>query len=336
MADRPATIYDVAERAGVSITTVSNALNQPSRVAAATLEKVLAVVDELGFTPKAAAVSQARKGVGRIGVLAPFTSYESFRTRLTGVLTACAGRNVEVVVFDLESAAGSFSPLLSSLPASGRLDGLLVMGLPLEDAMAERLSRRNIPTVLVDSFHHSFASVNVDDERGGYLAGEHLLGRGHRSFAFVSERLVPLHSPLDLQGHKRLAGFVKALVDAGLPEDALRHVQTSHDIAGGRRAVEEMRTWDALPDAVFAHSDDLAAGVLAGLRDAGIGVPGEVAVMGYDDGPLAEALDLTTVRQHLAETGSAGARLLLDAIATPATGARQLLLPVEVVPRLTA
>lgn len=334
MAERPVTIYDVAERAGVSITTVSNALNQPSRVGAKTLERVTAVIDELGFTPKASAVSQARKGVGRIGVLAPFTSYESFRTRLTGVLTACAGKNVEVVVFDQESAADAVSPLLSSLPAAGRLDGLLVMGVPLEDAMAERLSRRSMPTVLVDSYHRSLTSVNIDDEHGGYLAGEHLLSKGHRTFAFVSERQV---SPTltGLQGHKRLAGFLKALADAGLPEDAMRHVETSHDIAGGRRAVAQMQTFDAFPDAVFAHSDDLAAGVLAGLRDAGLSVPGDVAVMGYDDGPLAEALDITTVRQHLAETGSAGARLLLDAIATTPSGARHLTLPVELVVRAT-
>ena len=334
MADRAVTIYDVAERAGVSITTVSNALNQPSRVGAKTLERVNAVIDELGFTPKASAVSQARKGVGRIGVLAPFTSYESFRTRLTGVLTACAGKNVEVVVFDEESAADAVSPLLSSLPASGRLDGLLVMGLPLEDAMAERLARRSMPTVLVDSYHRSLTSVNIDDEHGGYLAGEHLVSRGHRSFAFVSERQVSTLT--GLQGHKRLAGFAKALAEAGLPEDALRHVETSHDIAGGRRAVAEMQTFEALPDAVFAHSDDLAAGILAGLRDAGVSVPGDVAVMGYDDGSLAEALDITTVRQHLADTGSAGARLLLDAIANHNTGARHLILPVEVVVRATA
>ena len=334
MADRAVTIYDVAERAGVSITTVSNALNQPSRVGAKTLERVNAVIDELGFTPKASAVSQARKGVGRIGVLAPFTSYESFRTRLTGVLTACAGKNVEVVVFDQESAADAVSPLLSSLPASGRLDGLLVMGVPLEDAMAERLARRAMPTVLVDSYHRNLTSVNIDDEHGGYLAGEHLISKGHRTFAFVSERQVSTLT--GLQGHKRLAGFVKALADAGLPEDALRHVETSHDIAGGRRAVAQMQSFGDLPDAVFAHSDDLAAGVLAGLRDAGISVPGDVAVMGYDDGPLAEALDITTVRQHLADTGSAGARLLLDAIATHNTGARHLILPVEVVVRATA
>lgn len=330
----PTTIYDVAERAGVSITTVSNALNQPSRVSAKTLERVLAVVDELGFTPKAAAVSHARKGVGRIGVLAPFTSYESFRTRLTGVLQACAGRNVEVVVFDQESAAESTSPLLSSLPATGRLDGLLLMGVPLEDAMVERLLQRELPTVLVDSHHRKLPSVNVDDEHGGYLAGEYLVSQGHRRLAFVSERQQSMQ--FLSQGQRRLAGFTKALVDAGLGEDSIRHVITTHDIEGGRRAAAEMLTWDALPDAVFAHFDDIAVGLLSGFRGNGRQVPDDVAVMGYDDGPLADALDITTVRQPLAETGRAGTELLLDLIAAPGTGARQLLLPVELVVRESA
>lgn len=334
MTDKTVTIYDVAERAGVSITTVSYALNQPNRVAAKTLERVLAAIDELGFTPKAAAVSQARKGVGRIGVLAPFSSYESFRTRLVGVLAACTGKSTEVVVFDLESAAESVSPLLNMLPTTGRLDGLLLMGVPLEEAMAERLAQRKLPTVLVDSFHRKLPSVNVDDERGGYLAAEYLLQKGHRTFAFVSER--QQSDQFLSQGQRRLAGFRKALADAGLTGDALEHVVTSHDIAGGKKAARTLLERDTLPNAVFAHFDDLAAGLLAGFRDAGVRAPDDVAIMGYDDGPLAEALGITTVHQPLVETGREGALMLLEAIATRHTTARQVLLPAELVVRETA
>lgn len=331
---KPVTIYDVAERAGVSITTVSYALNQPNRVAAKTLTRVLAAIDELGFTPKAAAVSQARKGVGRIGVLAPFTSYESYRTRLTGVLAACAGKSVEVVVFDLESAAESLSPMLSVLPTTGRLDGLLLMGVPLGDAMAERLVQRKLPTVLVDTFHRKLPSVNVDDERGGYLAGEYLIQQGHRSFAFVSER--QQSDQFLSQGQRRLAGFTKALTDAGLDEGALEHLITSHDIAGGKKAATKLLEGGPLPDAVFAHFDDIAAGLLAGLHEAGVRTPEDIAVMGYDDGPLAEALGITTVHQPLAESGREGALLLLDAITTRHVTARQVLLPADLVVRTTA
>jgi LacI family transcriptional regulator len=327
------TIYDVAERAGVSITTVSHVLNRPERVGAASRQRVLDVMDELGFTPKEAAVSRARKGVGRIGVLAPFSSYASYRTRLVGVLRACEGRAIEVVVFDQESAAAAVSPLLGSLPTTGRLDGLLLMGVPLQEAMAHRLAQRKLATVLLDSVHRDFASVNIGDEGGGYLVGEYLAGKGHQRIAYVSEQ----QRSMDYlsQGQLRIQGLEKALGEAGVSE-AVRHVITSNDLAGGRRAAAEMVAAKALPDAILAHHDDLAAGLVSGLRAVGVRVPDDVAVVGYDDGDLADALDLTTVRQPFVESGELAATLLLDRLAEPTRAVQHVNLPAELIVRSTA
>lgn len=308
------TIYQVAERAGVSIATVSHALNRPERVGAATRDRVLRVVDELGFTPKPAAVTLARRGVGRIGVVAPFTSYASYATRLTGVLEACAARNVDVVVFDVPSVAVAMSPLLRTLPVTGRLDGLLIMGVPLEVGMASRLAKRKLATVLVDSIHDSLNWVNVDDESGGYQLGRHLTERGHHSFAYVSEgqRSTEYISPAQL----RRRGILRALGEAGLGEDALAHWRVpSNDMAGGRAVAEAMLAQGPVPTAVIAHHDGLAAGLLAGFRAAGCWVPGDVAVAGYDGTELSEALELTTVAQPFAETGRIAAGLLLGLLA---------------------
>lgn len=304
------TIYQVAERAGVSIATVSHALNRPHRVGAATRERVLAVVDELGFTPKAAAVTLARKGVGRIGVVAPFTSYGSYTTRLMGVLETCAARNVDVVVFDAPSVAGAMSPLLRALPVTGRLDGLLIMGVPLEDAMARRLAKRKLATVLVDSFHPDLNWVNVDDEAGGYELGSHLIARGHRGFTYVSEgqRSTDYTSPAQL----RRRGLVRALREAGFGEDALAHrLAPGNDLAGGQAAAEALLRQATVPTAVIGHHDGLAAGLLRGFRAAGRRVPDDLAVSGYDGTDLSEALDLTTVAQPFAETGRIAVSLLL-------------------------
>ena len=327
------TIYDVAERAGVSITTVSNALNRPERVGAATLQRVLDVMDQLGFTPKETAVSRARKGVGRIGALAPFSSYASYRTRLVGVLRACEGRAIEVVVFDQESAAAAVSPLLGSLPTTGRLDGLLLMGVPLQDAMARRIVQRKLATVLLDSFHRDFASVNVGDEGGGRLVGEYLASKGHRHIAYVSEE----QRSMDYlsQGQLRIQGLEKALGEAGVT-DAVRHVITSNDLAGGRRAAADMVAAKALPDAILAHHDDLAAGLVSGLRAAGVRVPEDVAVVGYDDGDLADALGLTTVRQPFVESGELACTLLLDRLSGPSRAVQHVNLPAELIVRSTA
>lgn len=331
---RSMTIYDVAERAGVSITTVSHVLNKPGRVAPATRQRVLAVIDELGFTPKAMAVSRARKGVGRIGVIAPFSSYDSFRVRLLGVLEACAGEPVEVVVYDHESAAEATSPLLGSLPTTGRLDGLLVMGIPIQDSMVDRLLQRNLPTVLVDSFHPGLPSVNVDDTRGGHLIGEYLTGRGHRTFAYVSERQQSMR--FVSQAQRRLGGFTSAIASAGIEPDAVQRVIASHDVEGGRMAAMELLGQAPLPNAVVAHFDDIAAGLLTGLREAGVRVPEDVAVVGYDDGQLANVLGLTTVRQPLVETSRTGTELLLEAISTGQSSGQQVVLSPELIVRTTA
>ena len=330
----PVTIYHVAEQAGVSITTVSNALNRPDRVGADTLAHVLEVIDDLGFTPKAAAVSQARKGVGRIGVLSPFTSYASYRSRLVGVLEACEGQAVEVVLFDQQSVAEASSPLLSSLPVTGRLDGVLIMGLPLKDAMARRLAQRNVHAVLLDSFHRDLPSVNVDDEAGGHLVGKYLAGKGRRSFAYVSER--QRSTKFLSQGQLRMRGFEKALTDAGLGHGAMRHVITSHDVAGGRRAAAAMIAADTLPDALLAHFDDIAAGLVSGLRAGGVRVPEDVAVVGYDGTEIADAMDITTVRQPFIESGRIACGLLLDQLTGKSRAVQHVTLPAELIIRSTA
>jgi DNA-binding LacI/PurR family transcriptional regulator len=304
------TIYEVANRAGVSIATVSHVLNRPDRVGAATRERVLNIMDELGFTPKPTAVTLARKGVGRIGVLAPFTSYASYAVRLTGVLEACADRNVDVVVFDVPSVAAATSPLLRTVPVTGRLDGLLIMGIPLESVTARRLATRKLATVLVDSLQQDLNRVNVDDETGGYQIGTHLIERGHRGFTYVSEgqRSADYTSPAQL----RKRGLIRALQEAGLGQEALQHwIAYSNDMRDGREAAADILRLDHVPTAVIGHHDGLAAGLLAGFLAAGRRVPEDIAVAGYDGTELSEALELTTVEQPFAETGRIAAALLL-------------------------
>ncbi len=324
MAER-VTIYDVAKAAGVSISTVSLALNAPHRVAAATREKVLRAVDRLGFEPKADAVTRARRGVGRIGVVAPFSSYPSFARRLNGVFAGLADGSLDVVVFDQESAAVP-SPLLASLPLTQRLDGIVIMSLPVDDAIAERLRRLQLPAVLVDTFRDEFDSVHTDDRRGGELAAEHLLERGHRRLAVVGQERV---SPI------RLDGFRTAAASAGapIPDDAVRLV--AHGVENASAAAHALFDLPDPPTAVFAQDDMLAAGVLRAARQRGLSVPTDVAVIGFDDSEIAMALDLTTVRLPFEETGKAGVRALRDRMANSDAPHLDLSLDLELVPRAT-
>ncbi|OFE18347.1 LacI family transcriptional regulator [Humibacillus sp. DSM 29435] len=292
------TIYQVAERAGVSISTVSNALNKPDRVSDSTRQKVLSAADELGFVPSAEAVGHARRGSGRIGVMAPFTSYSSYLRRLSGVLGAAAAADVDVVVFDHESAAQSTSPVLASLPVHGRLDGLIVMGLEIESSIADRLHRRGLPTVVVDAASDLFCRVGVDDVDSGRLPGAHLVGGGHRRFGYLMEEQL---APYESQAVKRLAGFREAVTS--FLEQELVVMSCRNSIPAARSAAREMLSSPQRPTAIMAHHDQLAIGVLLACRDLGLSVPGEVAVVGCDDGEAAIAADLTTVHQPFEESG---------------------------------
>jgi DNA-binding LacI/PurR family transcriptional regulator len=308
------TIRDVAAEAGVSVSTVSLVLNSPERVSDATRRKVLAVVDALGFVPKAEAVARARRGVGRVGVLAPYSSYPSVARRLTGMMRAVGSRPVEVVLFDQQSAAHRRSPLLESLPVTGRLDGIIVVSLPLEEAIARRLGELRLATVLVDVRHPGFDAVHTDDAAGGRLAAEHLLDRGHRRFAFLGEaqESAGYVSP----SQRREDGFRTALAAAG-HANVVR--LAGHGIGPAQAAARELLSADRPPTAVFATSDTLAAGVLRAARELGLSVPRDLAVVGFDDGELAEALDLTTVRQPLEESGRTAMELLLQRLDGPGT-----------------
>ncbi|MFI7544798.1 LacI family DNA-binding transcriptional regulator [Actinoplanes sp. NPDC049599] len=299
------TIYEVADRAQVSISTVSNVLNKPDRVSAATRERVLAVVDELGFVPKIQAVSLARQGTGRIGVMAPFTSYGSYLRRLSGLLTAATELEMDVLVFDHESAALASSPVLASMPVHGRLDGLIVMGLPIEDAIADRLRERRLPTVAVDADSALFSRVVIDDRSGGQVAGKHLRDRGHHNVGYLLERQV---SDYDSQAVKRLAGFREVITAAG---GTVAVTSSDNSVDAARRAAADLLDAADRPSAIMAHHDTLAVGVLLAARDRGLRVPQDVAVMGFDDGDMAMAADLTTVRQPFEESGSAALNVLL-------------------------
>jgi LacI family transcriptional regulator len=324
------TIYHVAKAAGVSISTVSLVLNAPSRVAAATREKVLRAVDRLGFQPKADAVTRARRGIGRIGVVAPFSSYPSFARRLNGVFVGLADGSLDLVVFDQDAAASASPPLLASLPLTQRLDGIVIMSLPVDDEIADRLQRMRLPTVLVDTHRDEFDSVHTDDGHGGALAAEHLIERGHRRLAFVGEE--PGSRSWSQQ---RLDGFRTAAAAAGapVPDDAVRLVV--HDVADASRAAHALFDLPAPPTAVFTHDDVLAAGVLRAARQRGLTVPTDVAVIGFDDSDVAVALDMTTVRSPFEESGKVGVQALRDRMANAAAPRFNRSLDVQLVPRAT-
>lgn len=318
------TIYQVAERVGVSISTVSQALNRPERVAESTRRRVLDTAAEMGFSARRRTASPRK--LHRIGVCAPFSRHPTFLQRLTGLLSAATG--IDVITCDI---AIDGLPQLDSLPIEGPVDGVVVMGLHPGPKLLTTLRKAGTSLVLVDQFSSEHTCVTVDDEVGGTLLAEHFWDLGARRVTWVSTTPPPID--LVTTGERRLRGFVNAL-RAHDPTAEVGWTICDETIAGGREAAAEI-AGAPLPDAILAAHDVIAAGLVTGLEDHGIRVPDDVIVGGYDDTDLAEAFRLTTVRQPFAETGIAALDALRNQYEHPNRPAMHISLLPQLVVRST-
>jgi LacI family transcriptional regulator len=327
------TIYDVAELANVSISTVSRVLNSPEQVNEATRTRVLAAIDQLNFVPKAEASARARKGTRRIGVLSPFFTFHSFVDRLRGIVMALADTPYELVIYYVDSTARRDGYLVN-LPITRRLDGLIIMALPFDEAAARRLLEHELETVLIEAPQALFSSVAIDDEAGGRMAAEYLMKQGHERYGFVGDSVVPeyaIHT-----SDWRLAGYRRALLEAGvaLPEEYIG--QAPHGMEQARQQTHRILAIPKPPTAIFAACDIQAIGVLKAAHERGMSVPGDLAVIGFDDIEMAQFMGLTTIRQQLNESGHIAVELLLTRLANHARPVQRVTLPLEIVVRETA
>lgn len=342
------TIYDVAERAGVSIGTVSHALNSPARVRPETLERVNAAVRDLGFVPKAEAAVRARKGTRRIGALGRFSTIPSASERLLGLLDAASADGYEVVVYDQGSSAFHID-LVDSLSLSRKLDGLILIDIPITERLAQRLHQDNFPTVLIEYTRQGISSVSIDNIEGGRLVARYLVERGHRRCAFLGLSVQP--DPLvgfPSIDELRLQGFREGLAEAGfdLPDRYVRRApiplssrETERDVfrEAAHLAAHSLLDIEPRISAIFANFDLLAAVALTSARERALRVPEDVAVVGFDDSDFAAFLGLTTVRQHLFESGRVAFQLLRDSIGADGSNvAKTVTLPLELVRRTSA
>jgi DNA-binding LacI/PurR family transcriptional regulator len=327
------TIYDVAKSAGVSITTVSRIINAPDKVNSETRKKVLTAIDALGFVPKAEARARAMQHTGRIGVISPFFTAPSFMQRLRGIAETLSPKNFELVVYTVDSS-DHLQGYLSSLPLTGNLDGLIILSLPVDDTHARRLIDHRLPTVLVEYPHSKLNCVEIDDAEGGRMATNYLLGKGHRRIAFLGDTDLPEYSihPVSL----RLSGFRRALKEyrIKIPDTFVRLAPYSQEQT--RVVARELLNLPEPPTAIFAATDFQALGVLKAARQLGFKVPEQLAVIGFDDLDLAEYADLTTISQHLDESGRLAVELLLAQIESPSRPPRHTKLPLTLVERETA
>ncbi len=332
-AGRTASVKDVAVAAGVSLGTVSNVLNRPDRVSPATRARVEQAMKDLGFVRNESA-RQLRAGTSRmLGYVMLDATNPFFTDVAQGMETAAETAGLSLVLCNSRGREGREQHHLELLQQQ-RVQGLLITPVSPESDVLEALRDRGTPVVIVDRTRDdpSFCTVAVDDVLGGRLAIEHLVDRGHRRVAYIG-------GPPSLgQVRDRLEGARLAWRDAGLPDEDLLVISTEElVVAEGRRAGERLAgiASSKRPTAAFCANDLLALGLLQHAITAGLRVPHDLAIVGYDDIEFAgaAAVPLTSVRQPRQELGRAAAELVLAEATDPDHEHQQVLFTPELVAR---
>ena len=309
-----ASIKDVAALAGVSIGTVSNVLNRPDQVRASTRRKVEQAIAELGFVPNGSA-RQLKAGRSRVVAYVALDAANPFFTDVArGVEETIRRHGLSLFLCNSDQDPDREDGYLRDL-AELRARGVLITAVDPANPRIAHLRTRGIPLVFVDrllrGLHPEWCAVGVDDVEGGDLAVEHLVERGHQRVAFIGG---PNSIP---QVADRQSGAARALARAGLEVDALTVIPTAGlTFADGRLAGEKLLGIPARrrPTAAFCANDLVAVGLLQHLTQQGVGVPDDMAIVGYDDieYAAAAAVPLSSVAQPRQELGRAAAQLLLD------------------------
>ncbi|MCW4466326.1 LacI family transcriptional regulator [Glutamicibacter sp. MNS18] len=303
-------VRDVAREAGVSVGTVSNVLNRPQMVAPATVAKVTAVIEQLGFVRNDAA-RQLRAGRSHSFGLVVLDARNPFFMDITHGAQERALANGYTVLMGASDDKKSSESRLLELFDEQRVAGVLITPVDTDLSRLWKIRESGTPVVLVDrgSGDRSFSSVSVDDVEGGRLAAAHLVDGGRRRIAFVG-------GPLEIEQVAHRLDGARSVV-AGTSDAVLQvYETTSLSVLEGRRVGEKLAALpeNKRPDAVFAANDLLALGVLQALVMTGkLAVPEDIALVGYDDIAFTESavVPISSIRQPAEEIGRTAVDLLL-------------------------
>lgn len=303
------TIEEVAERSGFSTATVSRALRGLPNVAPSTREHVLRTAQELNYAIDPYASRLATGHSMTVGIVVPLVDqwfYNKVSTIAEAVLSA---HGYDVLRYSV-SGFDSRAQVLRQIAASRRVDGLIVVTLPLDEADEALLSQKGIPIVTVETVTSSFPSVACDNRAAAVTATRHLVNLGHERIAIITGLIDdPMGFPVP---EKRRQGYLQVLEENDIEFHPEFDVSGNFSYEGGAEAMTQLLAVRQCPTAVFAFSDEMAIGALKTLRDLGLRVPGDISVMGFDDHDVAKYVGLTTIHQPVAQFGDRAASILLN------------------------
>jgi len=337
---RKPTIVDVAERAGVSIKTVSRVINNEPHVSEATRTRVECVVSELGFEVNASARGMRAPNTGRSFVIAqlygdPGGSYTS--NIQLGLLDRCRYFSFHLLIEELDYQSPDVERRARDLVRRLKLDGA-VLTAPLTDneIVMGVLDEAGVPYVRITPLHDSseIPSVRSDEKRAAYQLTQHLLALGHRRIGFIKGLLN--HAAT----HLRYSGFEQAMTEAGVEIDPSLIEEGEFRYFAAIPCAHRLLAHKDRPSAIFASNDEMAAAVIRVGHELGLNLPEDLSIVGFDDTPMAEKLwpSLTTARQPVAGLGAAAGDMLFTRLlpASPTSWpspAPQQILPHDIVLR---
>lgn len=329
----PATMADVAEAAGVAVSTVSRALRGRPGVSSAQREQILRVADELSYSVSASASRLAGGRTGAVGVLVPRIDGWFHSTAVAGLQERLHEHGLDLVLYRLqgrEERTGFFT----RRAFRHRVDALVVVGTTLTPDEEELLAEAGLPVVGISTRPSGRPFADVDDRAGAAGATRHLTNLGHERIAILrSTTLLGTHGAVS---HDRYAGFCGAMAERGLDVPEAYVVSAPWGLEGGAQAMAELLSAATPPTAVFAESDEVAIGALRTLRRSNVEVGRTMSVIGFDDHQLAELLDLSTVAQPVHEQGRTGGDLVVEALEHGRVAEPERVLPTRLVVRGTS
>jgi LacI family transcriptional regulator len=322
MAD--ATIRDVARRAQVSVASVSRALNNLANVSEHTRARVADAVRELGYVPHAGARSLSLARTNAIGVVLPDLHGEFFSEIVRGMDKEANSRGYLLLLSNMHAGSAQSASALRAL--RGRVDGMVLMAPHLSESELVAMLPAGTPVILVNTPSDGRDAIRLDNAAGARAVAQHFLERGRKRIVHIAG------AEGNIDAEERAEAFRQALSGKDVQ---LEVVQGDFSEESGEAAIRSMLKSGASFDAVFASNDMMASGALQALRDAGVTVPKDVAIAGFDDIPLARHIGLTTVRVRIAELGARAIERLLGLIEGDDAAAGQEFHSPELVVRTT-
>ncbi|WP_433618478.1 LacI family DNA-binding transcriptional regulator [Dactylosporangium sp. CA-139114] len=324
---------DLAERAGVSIATVSRALSGAPGVSEETRRRIKSLAEDLSYAVSPDAARLARGSSGRVAVVTPDVAHWFYAAMLDGIVTSLRGTDLDVLLYEVKQERER-RRFFEELPARRQVDALVLIALPISDDERRRLDLMGVTVVMAGGTLQDHPHVRIDDVAAGRQATAQLVRAGHERIAMINS-----HGTWSLEyaaPSARLRGFTEALEEAGLPVRPEYVVHRRWGSHGGVEGMSELLSLPRPPTAVVTFSDEVAFGALRTLRRAAVAIPHTMSVVGIDDHHLADMFDLTTVHQPVTRQGIVAGELVRGILEGADVASRHVTLPTRVVVRGTA